>query len=189
MALTTFHAAPGSSDHQVVEIRRVSRTVKGGRRFRFRAAVVVGDRNGRVGFGLRKGKDVRDAVEKARAAAEKSKIEIPRRERTIPHEVRAHYRGADVLLKPAPPGAGIIAGGVVRAVAALAGIQDLSSKIMGSHNKVNVTRAVLKALLMMKPTLKALTSPTGVLESGHEEAPKPLRPADAGGPLSAPAAA
>lgn len=137
-------------DHVVADLRRVSRTVKGGRRFRFRAAVIIGDRNGRVGFALQKGKDVQAAVQKAQAAARKRLVVIPRQGVTIPHEVRAHFRGAQVLLKPAPPGAGIIAGGPIRALASLAGIQDLSSKIMGSHNKVNVVRAALQALSTLK---------------------------------------
>lgn len=139
-------------DHAVADLRRVSRTVKGGRRFRFRASVVIGDKNGHIGFAIQKGKDVQGAIEKAVKAARKHLIPIERSGGTISHEVRAHYRGAVVLLKPAPPGAGVIAGGPLRSLAALAGIQDLSAKIMGSHNKVNVTRAALKALASLKPS-------------------------------------
>lgn len=138
--------AESAYDHVVAEIRRVSRTVKGGRRFRFRAAVMIGDRHGHVGFALQKGKDVQAAVEKARVAARKSLVRIMLQGSTIPYAVRAHYGGAGVLLKPAPPGAGVIAGGPIRALASLAGIQDLSSKCIGSRNKVNVIRAALKAL-------------------------------------------
>lgn len=143
--------AEAAYDHVVVEIRRVSRTVKGGRRFRFRAAVLIGDRHGRVGFALQKGKDVQAAVEKARVAARKRLVNITLQGTTISYAVRAYYGGAGVLLKPAPSGAGVIAGGPIRALASLAGIQDLSSKIIGSHNKVNVIRAVLKALASLKP--------------------------------------
>lgn len=137
-------------DHVVADLRRVSRTVKGGRRFRFRAAVVVGDKNGHVGFALQKGKDVQAAVQKAQTAARKRMVAVTRSGATIPHLVTASYRGARVLLKPAPAGTGIIAGGPLRPLFSLAGIRDVSSKIMGSHNKVNVTRAALKALALLK---------------------------------------
>lgn len=151
MALKTFEIASGADyDHTVIDIRRVSRTVKGGRRFRFRAAVVVGDRKGRVGFALQKGKDVQAAVQKAETAAKKTVQRVLLHGGTIPHVVQARYRGAEVLLKPAPSGTGIIAGGPVRALAALAGIQDLSSKLIGSRNKVNVIRAALKAFSSLK---------------------------------------
>lgn len=151
MVLRTLEpTAEAAVDHVVADLRRVSRTVKGGRRFRFRAAVVVGDRQGRVGFALQKGKDVQAAVEKSQRAARKHLVSVVREGMTIPHEVRARFRGAEVLLKPAPPGAGVIAGGPIRAIADLAGIHDLSSKIMGSHNKVNVVRATLKALSTLK---------------------------------------
>lgn len=155
MVLRTIEPKTESAyDHVVADIRRVSRTVKGGRRFRFRAAVLVGDRHGRVGFGLQKGKDVQAAVRKAQAAAGKHVVRIPRYGVTIPYVVRARFRGAEVLLKPAPAGTGVIAGGPIRALASLAGIQDLSSKILGSHNTVNVTRAALKALASLKPPAK-----------------------------------
>lgn len=139
-------------DHIVADVRRVSRTVKGGRRFRFRAAVIVGDKNGHVGFAIQKGKDISNAVEKATAAARKRIVAVVREKRSIPHVIRGNFRGAIVLLKPAPPGAGVIAGGPIRALASLAGIQDISGKIMGSHNKVNVTRAALRALASLKPS-------------------------------------
>lgn len=138
-------------DHAVVEVRRVSRTVKGGRRFRFRAAVLLGDKQGHVGFGIEKGRDVSAAITKAQAAARKHVVEIPRRGGSIAHQVRGAYRGAEVLLKPAPPGTGVIAGGPIRALAALAGIADLSSKSFRSRNKLNVMQAALRALASVKP--------------------------------------
>ncbi len=152
MAFTTLRSSTLDSgfDHVVIEIRRVSRTVKGGRRFRFRAAVVIGDRQGRVGLGVEKGKDVQAAVAKAQAAARRHVRAVSLREGTIPHAVKASYGGADVLLKPAPAGAGIIAGSVVRSLAGLAGIRDLSSKLMGSRNKLNATKAALRALSALK---------------------------------------
>lgn len=162
MALTTLEARATESalDHAVVDVRRVSRTVKGGRRFRFRATVLVGDRKGRVGLGVEKGKDVQAAVAKAKAAAGKRLVVIPLRGTTIPHAVRGTYGGALVLLKPAPAGAGIIAGGLVRSFVSLIGISDLSSKIMGSHNKLNVTKAALRALQSLKPAQQRVRIPT-----------------------------
>lgn len=137
-------------DHVVLEIRRVSRTVKGGRRFRFRAAVVIGDRQGKVGLGVEKGKDVQAAIGKAQTAARRDLRAVPLRGGTIPHAVKAAYGGAEVLLKPAPAGAGIIAGSAVRSLVGLAGIRDLSSKLMGSRNKLNATKAALRALASLK---------------------------------------
>ncbi len=152
MAYRTFESASESAfDHAVVDMRRVSRTMKGGRRFRFRAAVIVGDKQGQVGFALQKGKDAQGAVQKAQVAARKQLQRIPRHGTTIPHTVKARYRGAEVLLKPAPSGTGIIAGGPLRSLASLAGIHDLSSKLLGSRNKVNVIRAALHAFSMLKP--------------------------------------
>ncbi|MDP3685753.1 MAG: 30S ribosomal protein S5 [bacterium] len=155
MALRTFEVSGDSAlDHAVVDLRRVSRTMKGGRRFRFRAAVVVGDKKGQVGFALQKGKDAQSAIQKAQTAARKHLRSIPRSGRTISHVVKARYRGAEVLLKPAPSGTGIIAGGPLRSLVSLAGIQDVSSKLLGSRNKVNVVRAALEALASLKPSEK-----------------------------------
>lgn len=152
MAYRTFESAGDSAfDHAVVDVRRVSRTMKGGRRFRFRAAVIVGDKQGQIGFALQKGKDAQGAVQKAQVAARKHLQHIPRHGTTIPHTVKARYRGAEVLLKPAPSGTGIIAGGPLRSLASLAGIHDLSSKLLGSRNKVNVIRAALRAFSILKP--------------------------------------
>lgn len=158
MAYPSSHSSALDSgfDHVVIEIRRVSRTVKGGRRFRFRAAVVIGDRQGQVGLGVEKGKDVQAAVGKAQAAARRHLRMVPLRGGTIPHAAKAAYGGAEVLLKPAPAGAGIIAGSAVRSLASLAGIRDLSSKLMGSRNKLNATKAALKALGALKaPSAKS----------------------------------
>lgn len=163
MALRTFEVTGDSAlDHAVVDLRRVSRTMKGGRRFRFRAAVVVGDKKGHVGFALQKGKDAQGAIQKAQTAARKHLWNIPRSGSTIAHVVQARYRGAEVLLKPAPSGTGIIAGGPLRSLVSLSGIQDVSSKLLGSRNKVNVVRAALKALTSLKPATEA----TGNREQG-----------------------
>lgn len=137
-------------DSKVVEIKRVTRVVAGGKRMRFRALVVVGDRKGKVGIGLKKGTDVADAVSKATTAAKKTMIEVPIKEGTIPHLVKIKYKAAKVLLKPAPAGSGLIAGGPVRAVLHLAGIKNISSKMMGSSNKVSNVRATYEALKTFK---------------------------------------
>ncbi len=132
--------------HEVLEISRVVRVVKGGRRFRFRASVVVGDRAGRLGFGISKSRDVQQAIAKAQARAMKRIVTIPLVDGTISHEVLAKYKGAKVLLKPARPGTGVFAGGIIRTVADLAGIKDLVSKRYGSTNRISNARATIKAL-------------------------------------------
>ena len=132
--------------HEVLEISRVVRVVKGGRRFRFRASVIVGDRAGKLGFGISKSKDVQQAIQKAQAQAMKRIVTIAIVDGTITHEVTAKFKGAEVLLKPARPGTGIIAGGLIRTVADLAGIKDLVSKRYGSVNRISNARATIKAL-------------------------------------------
>lgn len=133
-------------DHNVLDIARVVRVVKGGRRFRFRASVIVGDRAGRVGFGIGKSRDVQQAIQKAQDQAAKKMIRISLHNGTIAHQVKAKFNGAVVFLKPAKPGTGVIAGGTVRTVADLAGVKNLVSKTFGSSNKANNARATIKAL-------------------------------------------
>lgn len=140
----------GQYAHEVLEVARVVRVVKGGRRFRFRITVVVGDKNGRVGFGIGKSRDVQQGMRKAQAQAEKSMIRIPLHEGTIAHPVEAKFKAAHVLLKPARPGTGVIAGGAVRVVAELAGIRDVVSKVSGSSNKISNVEATLKALQTLR---------------------------------------
>lgn len=131
---------------KVVEIKRVTRVVAGGKRMRFRALVVIGDRKGRIGMGLRKGTDVSDAIGKATSQAKKGLITVPIVEGTIPHIITLKYKSAKVLLKPARAGTGIIAGGPIRAVLSLAGIKNITSKMLGSSNKVSNVRATFEAL-------------------------------------------
>lgn len=131
---------------QVINIDRVSRVVKGGRRFRFKALVVVGDGNKKVGVGVSKGGDVQAAIAKATDVAKKNMITIPLHDATIPHEEERKVAGAQVLLKPAAPGTGIIAGGVVRQVIGVTGVRNLLSKSLGSTNKVNIAYATIDAL-------------------------------------------
>ncbi len=142
----TFRKIPKEYEQKLVDLARVTRVVAGGRRFRFRATVVIGNKKGTVGMGVAKGTDVSTAVEKAVKRAQKKLINISLRGGTIPHETEVKYKGARVLLKPAREGTGIIAGGSVRAVVELAGIRDILSKMLGSQNKISNVRATLRAL-------------------------------------------
>jgi small subunit ribosomal protein S5 len=138
-------------DERVVHIDRVARVVKGGRRFRFRALVVVGDRKNRVGVGSAKGADVTAAVTKATEVAKKHFVAVEIHNGTIPHETEAKVSGAHILLKPASPGTGLIAGGVVRTVLEVAGISNALSKSLGSSNKTNTAYATIAALTSVVP--------------------------------------
>lgn len=149
---------PKEFEEVVVNIDRVARVVKGGRRFRFKALVVVGDGKKRVGVGVSKGADVQAAVTKATAVAKKSIQEVPIFNSTIPHDVSAKVGGAKVLLKPAAPGTGIIAGGTVRAILNVTGIHNVLSKSLGSSNKVNTAYATLEALGQLQPKDKWTTT-------------------------------
>ena len=146
MAYGTSSIEDNQFAHEVLEISRVVRVVKGGRRFRFRASVIVGDRAGKLGFGISKSKDVQQAIQKAQAQAMKRIVTINIVDGTITHEVTAKFKGAEIFLKPARPGTGVIAGGIVRTIADLAGIKDLVSKRKGSVSRISNARATLKAL-------------------------------------------
>lgn len=144
-------AEPKQFEELVINIDRVARVVKGGRRFRFKALVAVGDGKTKVGVGVAKGSDVQSAIAKATDVAKKSLIEVPVIKETIPHDAEVKVSGAQVLLKPAAPGTGIIAGGVVRSIIGLTGIRNLLSKSLGSTNKVNIAYATIDALKTMVP--------------------------------------
>lgn len=137
-------------DQQLVDVARVTRIVAGGRRFRFRATVVIGNKKGSVGMGIGKGSDVSSAINKAVDIAKKNLIKVPIVNNTIPYETWVEFGGARVFLKPAGPGTGVIAGGAVRSVMDLAGIRNVLSKMYGSDNKPNNVRATLKALQSLK---------------------------------------
>lgn len=146
--------AAAQYDHEVLDIARVVRVVKGGRRFRFRASVVVGNRKGVVGFGMGKAKDIQQAIMKAQEQAAKRVVTIRLNEGRIEHTVKATFKGAEVMIKPAQPGTGVIAGEAVRMVAELAGISDVVTKMQGSNNKVNNVHATLKALQKLQTRKK-----------------------------------
>ena len=137
-------------DKRVVSVRRVTKVVKGGRTLRFSALVVVGDGKGRVGLGIGKSKDVSSAIEKATTIAKRNVKNIPIVDGTIPHETTGKFSATQILLLPARPGTGVIAGGSARAVIELAGIKDIVTKTHGSSNKINCVKATMEGLLSLK---------------------------------------
>lgn len=145
-------------DERTLHIDRVARVVKGGRRFRFRALVVVGDRKDRVGIGLAKGADVTAAVTKATDVAKKNFINVSLYKGTLPHESTAKVGGANILIKPASAGTGLIAGGVVRTILEVAGVKNVLSKSLGSTNKANTAYATIEALRKLEPAKNWITT-------------------------------
>jgi small subunit ribosomal protein S5 len=141
-----YDEGPKEFEETVVQINRVSKKTKGGNQMRFSALLVVGDRKGKVGVGLAKAKDVRTAIRKSIEAAKRKMIVVPLKGTTIPYSVYEKFSAAKILLKPAPPGSGIIAGGPMRVVLEAAGIRDAVGKILGTKNKISNVYATLKAL-------------------------------------------
>ncbi len=156
-------------DERMLHIDRVARVVKGGRRFRFRALVVVGDHKANVGIGIAKGADVTAAVAKANEVAKKNMIKVPLYKDTLPHDVEAKVGGARILLMPGSPGTGLIAGGVVRSILEVAGVSNVLSKSLGSSNKANTAYATIKALEQLKPA-KDWIRPNKVIVAAAVEA-------------------
>jgi len=156
---------------KVVFINRSAKVVKGGRRFNFSALIVVGDKRGRVGVGLGKAGEVADAIRKGGEMARTQMVAVSLKDATIPHEVFSHYCGAKVLLRPASPGTGVIAGKTVRAVLESAGVKDVLTKSLGSKNAANVVKATLQALLSLR--LREEIYRGRGMEIKKVEAPKP----------------
>jgi small subunit ribosomal protein S5 len=147
---------PKEFEEEVIQIDRVTRVVKGGRRLRFRATVIIGDKKNRVGYGIGKSTEVQSAIQKAVNKAKRNLIKIPIYKGTIPHTIQVKFKAAKVFLKPASEGTGIIAGGAVRKMLDLAGVKNVLSKSLGSNNKLNTTKATFKALsqLRLRPNLE-----------------------------------
>jgi len=146
------HRQPKEFQEAVIQIDRVTRVVKGGRRLRFRATVCIGNHKGKVGIGMGKSKEVQGAIQKAVAQAKKNMVSIQLDQNTVAHDVQSKFKSAKVLIKPASEGTGLIAGGAVRTVLELAGVKNVLTKSLGSNNKINTTKATIEALKMLRVT-------------------------------------
>lgn len=149
-------------EEKILALDRVTRVVKGGRRFRFRATAVIGDGKGKVGVGVGKGGDAPTSIVKAVAKAKRAMIEFPLQDTTIPHEIQVSFGGATVFMKPAAPGTGVIAGGTVRAVLEAAGVSDILTKSLGSSSKINNAYATIEALKQLQQPIDNAKNPKAV---------------------------
>lgn len=143
---------PKEFGEAVIQIDRVTRVVKGGRRLRFRATVCVGNNKGKVGLGIGKSNEVQGAIQKATSKAKRSLIRVPMHKNSIPHDIRVKFKSSELLLMPASEGTGLIAGGTVRKVLELAGVKNVLSKAFGSNNRVNIAKATMEALDQLRVT-------------------------------------
>lgn len=155
---------------KIISINRVTKVTKGGKKLHFSVLVVVGDTKGKVGFALEKANEVADAIRKSLAKAKKSLVQIHREGSTIPHEITGHYGAAKVLLKPASEGTGVIAAGPVRAICEAAGIKDVLTKCLKSNNPINVIKATMDGLLMLKTEKNGKENPEDNKDTGKEQA-------------------
>ena len=170
LAKSKIDPAELTLNDKLIYLNRVSKVVKGGRRLGFSALVVVGDGNGHVGIGVGKSNEVPEAINKAGAVAKKNLIKVKMADNTIPYAMTVKFGAAKVLLKPAAPGTGIIAGGSVRAVVEAAGIKDILTKSLGSANKINVAKATILGLSQIKDPKEEIAKRKGI-NKGAEEAP------------------
>ncbi|MDA1061270.1 MAG: 30S ribosomal protein S5 [bacterium] len=184
---------PKEFDEQVIQIDRVTRVVKGGRKLRFRATVAIGNKKGKVGIGIGKSQEVTGAIQKGIAKAKRDLVQVNLDENTIPHQIKIKYKAAKILLLPAVPGTGLIAGGTIRKVLELAGIKDILSKSYGTTNKVNCTKATFEALkrlvpnpAMLKKAKKKAEAKAKTPETKEPEAKAPKEPKTAESKAKAP---
>ncbi len=145
---------PSEYEEEVLQIDRVTRVVKGGRRMRFRATVVIGNKNGKVGIGIGKSREVVGSIKKAISQAKKDIVNVPLVNGTLPHDIKVKFKSARILMMPASPGTGIIAGGAIRKIAELAGIKNMLSKMLGCSNRVTNAQATIIALKQLRPIKK-----------------------------------
>ncbi len=163
-------------DERVAHLNRVARVVKGGRRFRFQALVVVGDHKGSVGVGVARGADVSAAVNKATEVAKKHQIKLPLYKQTLTHDVAGRVGGAHIIIMPAAPGTGLIAGGLVRTILEVAGVENALSKSLGSSNRINTAYASLQALASMLPQSQWITSQNAKTKAPAKKPAKAAKP-------------
>lgn len=181
-----IHKEPKEFEEEVIQIDRVTRVVKGGRKLRFRATVAIGNKKGKVGLGIGKSNEVTGAIQKAIAKAKKNMLTVVMNGTTIPHRVQIKYKAAKLLLLPAVPGTGLIAGGTIRKVLELTGIKDILSKALGTSNKVNNSKAVFAALETLRPNPAMIKRAAIETEKKRQQTAQAAQPKKENQPKQAP---